>query len=416
MNRREFLGASSASLVGAGLASATPRVPTGPNDVLHVGIVGPGGRGTSLMKEFFGGAKEQNARLTAVCDIWSLRRDAAATRVKDVQGSAPKVYRRFEEMLADKEVDAVIIATPDHAHGQLLIKAVEAGKDVYCEKPMANVLSEANQALDAVNRTKRIVQVGTQRRAYPQYQEATRLMREGAVGDTVKVDCVFNDYSPYRWATKPEEIAKCKESDTDWKTWLMGRPNRPFDPRIYRSFRLFKDFSSGIIDQWMTHMIDAVHMLTGESYPRNSVALGGIYHYHDYRENPDTLQVLLEYGPDNKKFLTTYATQLSNASGTSCQIQGTRGTLEFENKFCVTGEGVKSADAFKGTREIPGKAATNEHMINWLQCVRSRNGKALFANHEAGYGHSIACIMSTDALWAGRRMVFDPVKRTIKPA
>ncbi|PYV12484.1 MAG: hypothetical protein DMG07_17060 [Acidobacteria bacterium] len=174
MNRREFLGASGAGLVAAGVASATPRVPAGPNDMLHIGIVGPGGRGTSLMKECIESGKLQNARLTAVCDIWSLRRDAAAARVKEAHGTAPKVYRRFEEMLADKDVDAVIIATPDHAHGQLLIQAVEAGKDVYCEKPMANVLSEANQALDAVKRTKRIVQCGTQRRAYSQYRRGHR--------------------------------------------------------------------------------------------------------------------------------------------------------------------------------------------------------------------------------------------------
>jgi predicted dehydrogenase len=416
MNRREFLGASGAGLVAAGVASATPRVPVGPNDTLHIGIVGPGGRGTSLIKECIESGKQQNARLTAVCDIWSLRRDAAATLVKEAHGTAPKVYRRFEEMLADKNIDAIIIATPDHAHGKLLIQAVEAGKDVYCEKPMANVLAEANQALDAVQRTKRIVQIGTQRRAYSQYREAARLMREGVVGDIVKVDCVFNDYSPYRWAAKPEEIAKVKESDTDWKTWLLGKPDRPFDPRIYRSFRLFKDFSSGIIDQWMTHLIDAVHMLTGEPYPRTAVALGGIYHFHDYRENPDTIQVLLEYGTGGKKFLTTYATCLSNASGTSCQVQGKQGTLEFEKNFCVTGEGVKSADAFKGTREISGAPATIEHMTNWLDCVRRRDSKGLFAGPEAGYGHSVACIMSNDAYWTGRRMQFDPVKRTILPA
>ena len=235
MNRREFLGASGAGLLTAPFGSTSP-VPAGPNDTINVGIVGPGGRGANLIEECVEYGKKYNARLTAVCDIWSLRRESGSALVAKASGAQPKVYRRYEEMLADRDIDAVIIATPDHSHAKLLVQAVEAGKDVYVEKPMANVLEEANQALDAVRRTKRIVQIGTQRRSYPKYREAARLMREGIVGDIVKVDVVINDYSPYRWAATPEEIAKVRESDTDWKTWLMGKPDRPFDPRIYRSF------------------------------------------------------------------------------------------------------------------------------------------------------------------------------------
>ena len=113
-------------------------------------------------------------------------------------------------MLADKDVDAVIIATPDHSHGKLLTQAVEAGKDVYVEKPMANVLEEANQALDAVRRTKRIVQIGTQRRSLSQVSRGGASDARGVVGDIVKVDVCINEYSPYRWAAKPEEIAKVR--------------------------------------------------------------------------------------------------------------------------------------------------------------------------------------------------------------
>jgi hypothetical protein len=123
MNRRDFLGASGAGLVAARLGSA--RVPSGPNDTLRVGIVGPGGRGTNLLDECIEHGRSCNARLTAVCDIWNQRREAAAARVQKAYGAAPKVYRRFEEMLADRDIDAVIIATPDHAHAKLLIQAVE---------------------------------------------------------------------------------------------------------------------------------------------------------------------------------------------------------------------------------------------------------------------------------------------------
>jgi len=415
MNRREFLGASGAGLLTAPFGSTSP-VPAGPNDTINVGIVGPGGRGANLIEECVEYGKTYNARLTAVCDIWSLRRESGSALVAKASGAQPKVYRRFEEMLADRDIDAVIIATPDHSHARLLAQAVEAGKDVYVEKPMANVLEEANQALDAVRRSKRIVQNGTQRRSYPKYREAARLMREGIVGDVVKVDVVINEYSPYRWAAKPEEIAKVRESDTDWKTWLMGKRYRPFDPRIYRSFPLFREFSSGIIDQWMTHLIDVVHFLTGEAYPASAVAHGGIYQFFDYRENPDTIQVLLEYGRGKKRFLATYATGLSNADGKSFVVQGTRGTLEFEKSFRVSGGGVKSPNRVTETREIADAPGTLHHMANWLDCVRRRDSAGLYAPIEAGYGHAVACILSAEAYWSGRRLAFDPESRTIRPA
>src|SRR4030095_5128704 len=130
---------------------------------------------------------------------------------------------------------------------RMLEMCVAAGKDAYCEKPMANVLEEANRTLDAVKRSGRVVQIGTQRRSFAKYRQAAQLMRHGVIGDLVKVDLIDNAYSPYRWARKPEDIASIQERDTDWNAFLMDKPKRPFDARIYRSFRLFREFSSGII-------------------------------------------------------------------------------------------------------------------------------------------------------------------------
>ena len=171
MNRRHFVGASSA----AGLTLATAGQTAvgqsrGTNDVIQVGVIGPGGRGTQVMRECIEFGSNYRARVTAVCDIWNQRLDAAAKLVSESYGERPKTYRRFEEVLADPEVDAVIIATPDHQHAKMLKAAVEAGKDVYCEKPMGNVLAETNAALAAVEKSNRIVQIGTQRRSYPRYR------------------------------------------------------------------------------------------------------------------------------------------------------------------------------------------------------------------------------------------------------
>ena len=412
--RREFLGAAG---LGAAAVAASPaavgRAGRGANDTIRVGILGPGGRGTQDMNDCIEHGRQYNARVTAICDIWNERRDAASTRLKNVYGTAPKVYRRMEDLLADRDIDAVIIGTADHQHGQMLKAVVEAGKDAYCEKPMANVMAEAVAALEAVKRTGKVVQIGTQRRSWPHYREAARKMQKGIIGDILRVQIIQNEYSPYRWARKDSELAALKESDVDWKAFLLGKPDRPFDPRIYRSFRLFKDFSSGIIDQRLSHAIDTVHMLTGESYPRSAVAHGGIYRFHDYRENPDTLEVLLEYGDGNKKFLCSYAVCLANGTGKTFAILGSRGSLEVEFTWRWSGEGIKSQDRIY-TEDYWDPPAALHHMANWLDCVRRRDSAGLYCGADAGYGHSVACILATDAYWSGCRKTFDPVKNSIQ--
>ena len=424
IHRRSFLSRSA----GAGLALAGfPGILSARNvnNNINVGIVGPGGRGTGLLKRFLESGSQYGARLTAVCDLWNYRRDRAAALVEEKEGRAPKIYRHHEEILADKDVDALIIATPDHAHAQILKLAAEAGMDAYCEKPMSNVLSEANEALDAVRKSGVIVQIGTQRRANPRYRKATGMIADGLIGDVVKVDLHWSFYSPYRWARKEKDILMARESDLDWGTWHMGRPQRPFDPRIFRCFRLFKDFSSGIIDQWMSHGIDLAHMLTGVSYPVSAVSHGGIYKWKDFRENPDTQEVTLEYQKGDGKFLAVYSTNWINGYGNGTRVHGTLGSFEGESfsnpdaDWQFSGQGVNSEGKIQDRIVVPRESVDMDemgmaHMTNWLDAVRRRDPKGLFCPVEAGYGHSIACIMATDAYWSGKRMVFDPKTRVIQ--
>ena len=412
-NRRRFLGTSAAGLALAGMPGSASPQSRSANDTVRVGVIGPGGRGTAVMKECIEYGSRYNVRVTAVCDIWKQRLEAAAKLVSESYGTKAKTYPRYEALLDDKDLDAVIIATPDHTHATMLKHAVEAGKDVYCEKPMANVLSEGNAAFDAVKRSGRIVQIGTQRRSYPRYRAAMDIVRQGLIGDVVKVDVIWNAYSPYRWAKKAEDLSSLSESDVDWKAFLMNKPYRPFDAKIYRSFRLFREFSSAIIDQWMTHGIDVVHMLTGAPYPVSAVAEGALLRWRDYRENPDTIQVVLKYGQEGKQFLATYATTLINASGRLTRLQGTKGTMLVEDTWTISGDGSKNPETLQQTVEIPEKPGTLHHMANWLDCIRRRAHDDLYAPVEAGYGHSVACIMSVDAYWSGQRMVFDPKRREI---
>ena len=276
-------------------------------------------------------------------------------------------------------------------------------------------MDDANRALAAVQRTGRIVQLGTHRRADAHYHRAREIMREGVVGEISKVEVNWNEYSPYRWSKSDADLKACKKRDLDWSAFLMGKPDRPFDPRIYRSFRLYRDFSSGIIDQWMTHGIDIVHYLTGHDYPTSAVAHGGIYHWRDYRENPDTMESALEYGHGDKKFQVTYATNLvSAAGGWWTRVIGTHGTLECERDWKVSGKGSRRRDALKTSADVAEAPNVQHHMANWLDAVRRQDASRLYAPASAGHAHSIACIMTTDALWQGRRMLYDAKKQDIR--
>ena len=189
-------------------------------------------------------------------------------------GRAPQAFQHLEELLALKDVDAVLIATPEHSHSPVLKAAAEAGKDAYCEKPMGNVLEEVKAARDAVKQRNLVVQIGTQHRSEPYQLAAREVLRSGALGDVSKYEIVWN-YNGPRWRGRPE-VKQIREQDTDWKKWLMTKPYRPFDPQLYFEFRLYKEFSSGIADQWMSHGIDLVHFFMNEQPPRSIMAHGGV--------------------------------------------------------------------------------------------------------------------------------------------
>lgn len=417
LSRREFLGATGTVAAGVGLsalsAAASARA-AGSNERLAVGIVGPGGRGSSILRSFFDVQKQGKAELTAVCDLWNRNRERAAALVEKATGRQPQQFRRLEEMLGAGKLDAVIIATPDHAHAQQLVRCLQDGKHVYCEKPFANVLDEANRAIDAYRKSDRVVTLGTQRRSDPRYRSAQEIAQSGVLGPIVQVDMILNAYSPYRWR-RDADVKVLQERDTDWKEFLMGRPERPFDPRQYLEFRLFRDFSTGIIDQWMTHLIDVAHMLTGATFPKSAVAHGGTYAWKDHRENGDTVHVLLEYP---QGFLCTYATSLANGFGSSCRLLGRRGTLEFEKEWRLSGEGIDAKDRITEVKPIaPREGLQGDmdhiHVQNWLECIHAGN-RQTHCTAEHGYQHAVACILADRALHSGRRMLFDEKTRTIR--
>jgi predicted dehydrogenase len=418
MGRRSFL---------AGLTALSySRIP-GSNDRISLGLVGAGSRGRELQWIVARLRKSKNVELTGVCDLWKVNREKAAAQAAQDYGRAPRSFQYMEDLLALKDVDGVMIATGDFQHAPLLKIVAGAGKDAYCEKPMANDLESAKAARDAVVGSGRVVQIGTQHHSEP-YQIAVRdLIRQGVLGEVSKVEIVWNYHGP-RWRGRPEVKQICEE-DTDWRRWLLSKPYRPFDPRMYFEFRLYRDFSSGIADQWMSHGIDLVHMFLDDHFPRSVVAHGGIFAWKDGRENPDTFQALLEYP---KGFLVSYSTSFGNDCDSFSRIMGKKATLvniggEGSPRWKIVEEkGTHEADPYVKRAErwvtLPGDPADRVpppfigdnalfHMENWLDCMRSR--KQPNATVHDGYAHSVACIMAARAYREGKKLYWDEASETI---
>jgi predicted dehydrogenase len=423
-NRRKFLQTAAAA---AGAAALGPNALSygrilGANDRISLGCIGVGNRGGELHGMAAQLRNKCNVETTAICDLWSGNREKAVEANKKFYGITPRAVQRAEEIVALKDVDAIFIATPEHSHSPLLKMVVEAGKDAYVEKPMGNVLEEVKAARDAVLSRNVVVQVGTQHRSEP-YQVAVRkLLLEGALGDVSKYEIAWNYHGP-RWRGRPQ-VKQIRERDTDWRAWLMTKPYRPFDPQLYFEFRLYREFSSGIPDQWMSHASDLVHFFMDEKYPESVVAHGGVFAWHDGRENPDTFQALLTYP---KGFLVSYATSFGNDAPGFTRIMGKKATL-----FNLGGEGSprwriveevgnhedddnidekrKAWDILlPGDKTVPPMGMGDEelsHMTNWFECLRSRKPPNATVRH--GFSHSLACMMATQAYWSGMKIYFDP--------
>ncbi|MCC6420617.1 MAG: Gfo/Idh/MocA family oxidoreductase [Gemmataceae bacterium] len=406
MNRRGFLRGASALGAGALLAPAA----RGANERLAIGIIGTGDRGSALLNQILGLAKAHNVEVTAVCDVWQVNLTRAAARVSKACGREPRRFTRFRELLGLRNVDAVVIATPDFGHAPILIEALKAGKDAYVEKPMALEVAEANQALDMARTGNRIVQAGTQYRSHAGYAAAARELAAGALGQVNRIHAQAN-FNGARWA---RSFADCRQADVDWDAYLFNRPRRPFDPRLLRRWHLYKDFTNGLPGLWMSHYVDAVHLLTGARYPAAAVALGGVYVWRDGRQHTDTFHTILEY-PEG--FLFDWGMGLGNSAGTQFQVFGTRGTLDIGKNYCTPTEMTISGAGGPRGKESPARrlpiGPSQDHMANWLECLRTRRRPA--ADIQFGHQHAVATIMTAAALETGRRQRYDSRKREVCP-
>jgi predicted dehydrogenase len=433
LTRRRFiktLAAGSAGMAAGSLLSSArgySRI-MGSNDRIRVGVVGFSDRcRTSLLPPFAAHARDLNCELVAVSDIWNRRREEGVDFVRKLTGQTAAAARNNDELYSVHKPDAVIIATADFQHALHCAEAVRAGCDAYVEKPFAETMADARTALKAVKESGRIVQIGSQRRSGDNYIAANEFIRSGKFGPICMVEMTWNVNQPGRWR-RPKLVASIKETDTDWKRYLMNRPFEPWDARKYLEYRLFWPYSSGIPGQWMCHQIDTVHWFTGLSHPRSVTANGGIYVWKDGRQNFDTVTAVFDYGPlddPSSGFQAVYMSRMTNASGgTKEWYFSNAGKLDLDNNVISPEGGLierYAADMDMKPNLLPdirlpsvaaetaantgGDSMTSAHVKNWLECIRSR--KTPHADVTAGYDHSIACIMATAALHTGHKATFD---------
>jgi predicted dehydrogenase len=373
----------------------------GANDRIQMGAIGTGGRGQYLMRET---TKAGGVEWIAVCDVYSVRRDQAAT----IAGTGVKTYSDHRQLLDHKEIDAVIVATPDHWHAAITVDACRAGKDVYVEKPMVHYPKDGQAIVKAVREHKRVLQVGTQARAVPHFQEARqKFVESGALGKVGLVRTWYNGNAGY--VLTPPPGMEQKPEGLDWDRWLGPGPKVPWNPGIYFSPYKWLHYDGGMIMGIGIHVIDSAHQFMKLSKPKAAVAGGGVYHFKDGRDTPDVINLIIEYPQElNVTFEAEIMTCGMRTSSAGLELRGTGGVLTVlhndKNRGYEYTPHPKNSSVAAGTGS--GYPFSAEWLIkNWLECIRTR--QKTVANEEEGYYSSVACFMGNQAFRTRSRVVWD---------
>jgi predicted dehydrogenase len=367
------------------------------NEMLNVGCLGTGGRCQSLMRSL---AHIPGVRIAAVCDIYDAHLDQAR-KLADSQAVASKHYR---EILDRKDIDAVLIGSPDHWHVPMSIDAVTAGKDVYVEKPLTHDVAEGAAIIEAQNRSRKIVQVGMQQRSMPHIQKARELMKNGRIGEVFKVHLSWNRGGSSRIRRGPMGV---DPRQVAWKDFLGSAPDQPFDEYRFRNWRWFWDFGGGVLTDLMVHWIDVAHWLLDADRPLKATSFGDHFASEGAWQAPDTIQCILEY-PHNVQ--AHFEGTFSNATyGAMITFMGTDGTLYIDRgRYEITPENGKGkpealilgSNPHKGADFYDKPDGELLHLTNWVECIRSRQKPN--APAEAGVSAAAAAHLGNRAYRTGQ--------------
>ena len=373
-------------MAGTVTALSSRRV-LGANGRIRLGFIGLGNRGDQVLDGFLG---HKDAEVVAICDLYRPYLDFAARKI----GGAPKQYADYRKVLEQKDVDAVVICTPDHWHALQTIEACQAGKDVYVEKPLSLTLEEGQKMVHFARKHRRVTQVGIMRRSAPLCKEAAEFVRSGGIGKVTSVRAfhVQNEWPRGIGSPPNEEPPK----DLDWDAWLGPAPKVPYNKnRTFYRFRWFYDYSGGQVTNFGVHYLDMIHWALGQEAPLAVTAMGGKFAITDNREIPDTLEVIWQYPGNTLVTFTQINCNGAAATGRPGEIEfrGTRGTLYVQwNGYEIVPELLTPHDfparspltrdkdrryrqgskAEIRPKKATGKDATDLHARNFLDCVKSR--------------------------------------------
>ena len=357
MNRRTFFSTAAAT----GLL-ARQRV-MGANERVRVGLIGSGGRGTYVAGI---AAKIRDCEVVATADAAPGRREATAVKM----GPQAKPVTDYRQILDNNEIDAVIIGSPDHWHARMVLDAVAAGKDVYCEKPVTHDVSEGDKLIAGVEQSKRVVATGTQQRSWDHFILAKQLIDSGQIGQVIMAQTYwYQNYIRLKW--REEQL---DPTTVDWKAWLGSAPDQPFSLVRFRHWRFFWDFGGGAFTDLMTHWIDVVQWFMN-SPTLKTVQASGTTHVLTELQCPDTVNAAILY-PEN--YTATYSgTMTSSIEDGGIVFRGTNGAMRLtRDGFTVYREATpKKNDMFLPDPEITMKSSgdgTISNVENWLSCIRSR--------------------------------------------
>ncbi len=420
MNRRSFIGKSAKTAAGVGLAvAAGPAINVlGANEMINVALLGCGGRGRHLIRRL-AMIEDPNVRVAAVADIFegSNREEAAQIAKTRYQNAPPEIkeYDHHSKLYDDKDIDAVVIATPEHSHFRHVIAACEAGKDIYCEKPMLHDWKEGEPVLKAVKKYNRIVQVGTQRRSLPVYQKARELIQAGTIGQVTQVRAFWHrNFKPgQRGAAWRKPIPEdASEDNVDWIEFLGTAPYVPFDLKRVFNWRCYWEYSNGIGSDLMVHQIDASIMLMNAGMPRTVMASGDIYRWDDGRTTCDTWSAIMEYEGFQLNYSSTFSNKYLDCGE---MFFGTDGTLWMDGNNAERGlkiipepEKVRTKDVEEVHIERQEDADTC-HLANWIDCVRSR--KTPNCDVHEGFCGAATASLAVMSYFQGRRIKWDEARQ-----
>jgi predicted dehydrogenase len=420
INRRTFTQGA-AALAGLATVPAGAVAKADGSDRVRLGVIGVGNRGDQLLDAFL---PHKDAQVVALCDVYQPYLEAAQQKV----GGQVRLYHDYRKLLDQKDVDAVVIASPDHWHALQFIDACRAGKDVYVEKPLSLTIGEGQRMVAVAHETGRVTQVGLHRRSTAFVREAAEKVRNGAIGKVTVAKCFhLRNESPLGIGNPPD----CEPpAGLDWDLWLGPAPKVPYNPnRCLYKFRWFWDYSGGQLTNFGTHYLDVIQWALGQDAPQGVFALGGKFAIDDNRDIPDTMEVIWEYPGKTLVTMSQYNANNSpgNQRGWEIEFRGTTGTLLIHESqgYTIVPEKVRTkqlpalspihrkenSEQNKGVRMageavmVQGKANTTDHARNFLDCVKSRQP----TNCPVAVGHrsTSATLLAKIALRCGRHLRWD---------